>query len=55
VNSRYALESRRSKDVDFNKLKGRYRPRAAVRANRFRCDQGNKQDERLFNEVDFGK
>jgi hypothetical protein len=30
VNSRYALESRRSKDVDFNKLKGRYRPEAAL-------------------------
>jgi len=29
VNSRYALESRRSKDVDFNKLKDSNRPEAA--------------------------
>ena len=28
LNSRYVIESRRSKGVDFNKLKGRYRPQA---------------------------
>jgi len=31
VNSRYALESRRSNDVDFNNLKDRNRPKAAPR------------------------
>jgi hypothetical protein len=31
VNSRYARESRRSKDVDFNKLKDRKRPEAVIR------------------------
>jgi hypothetical protein len=31
VNSRYSLESRRSKDADFNKLKGRNRPVAAIK------------------------
>ena len=31
ANSRYAPESRRSKDVNFNKLKGRKRPEGANR------------------------
>jgi len=33
MNSRYPLESSRSKDVNFNKLKDRFRPIAVLRAN----------------------